>query len=424
MTGRWVRRCGVGLLIVCAVAVLVGKAYAFIDVTPQNAYATAISDLTARHVIGGYADGSFRPDGAMLRAQFAKMIVAALKIDPSTVGTSPFRDLGPDLTPDGYPGRYVAAAYLRGIAEGKTADHFFPYSTVSRAQAISMVVRAAGLLGTAGLAAAPEGYRSTLGNFSRVHGLNAAVAEYNGLLAGLQGFEPGWDPWIPASRGEVAQIIHNLLSWADNQVPGSTTTTTSAPKPRIGRIVFDGDSLTAGSGATDPYPDQFFRMWGGTLSRFNFGVGGQRIVDMLADADREVDQLYNPLIGRCVVVAWGGTNDLALWKHSAAVVYGDIRDYCLGRVRKGFEVVVLTILPRSDAKSYPGFEINRQDLNYLIRCHWREFADALVDVAADPNLGENGAELNQEYFNPDRVHLNNNGLGLVARHVYDTISGL
>ena len=422
--GRVLRRVAVLVLALCAVVMLAGTAFAFTDVDAGHPYAAAVSDLSARGVVSGYTDGSFRPENPMLRAQFAKMIVGALKIDPNSGGDSPFTDLGPALSSDGYPLRYVAAAYASGITEGRTTTHFFPYIEVSRAQAITMIVRATQRLDVVDLATPPSDYRSTLGDFSRVHGASAAMAEYNGLLAGLQGFQRGWDPWVPATRGEVAQMLENLLVLSEGHVPGSTTTTTVPPKPTVGRIVFDGDSLTAGSGATDPYPSQFARMWGAPLSWFNFGVGGQTMREMLADADRQVDPLWNPDIGRCVVVAWGGTNDLALWKHSPQVAYADVRDYCRGRLEKGFTVVVLTTLPRSDTQAPPVFEANRQDLNLLIRINWREFADALVDVAADPNLGEAGAELNPEYFCPDRVHLNNNGLGLVARHVYEVVSAM
>jgi len=38
------------------------------------------------------------------------------------------------------------------------------------------------------------------------------IAEYNGLLTGLQGFGMGWDPWPAASRGECAQILWNVLT--------------------------------------------------------------------------------------------------------------------------------------------------------------------------------------------------------------------
>jgi hypothetical protein len=206
-----VRRIAVVVLALCAVVMLVGTAFAFTDVDAGHPYSTAVSDLFARGVVSGYADGSFRPENPMLRAQFAKMIVGALKIDPDSGGESPFTDLGPDLSPDGYPRRYVAAAYASGITEGRTPTHFFPYFEVSRAQAITMIARATERLDVAGLATPPSDYRSTLGGFSRVHGPSAALAEFNGLLAGLQGFEQGWDPWASATRGEVAQMLENLL---------------------------------------------------------------------------------------------------------------------------------------------------------------------------------------------------------------------
>ena len=213
--GRVLRRLAVLVLALCAAIMLVGTAFAFTDMDAGHPYSAAVSDLTARGVISGYADGSFRPESSMLRGQFAKMIVGALKIDPNSGGDPPFTDLGPALTPDGYPVRYVAAAYAKGITEGRTPTHFFPYFEVSRAQAITMIVRAAQRLEVADLATPPADYRSTLGEFSRVHGPSAALAEYNGLLAGLQGFEQGWDPWVSATRGEVAQMLENLLLLSD-----------------------------------------------------------------------------------------------------------------------------------------------------------------------------------------------------------------
>jgi lysophospholipase L1-like esterase len=417
------RRIAVLALAVLACVTLVSAAFAYTDVASDYPYQSAIADLSARGVVSGYPDGSFHPDDPVLRAQFAKMIVKALGIDEAAGGDPPFEDLGPALSPDGYPKSYVAAAYAQGIVRGLTQDQFFPFSGLTRAQAITMIVRAAMSLNVARMDPPPADYRATLGDFSPVHGPTAALAEYNGLFVGLVGFDPSWDPWEFATRGEVAQMIEDLLSRAATDPPTSTTTVT-LPASGVGRVVFDGDSLTAGSGATDPYPAQFRRMWGGTLSWCNFGVGGQRIRDMLADAERQVDPLYNPAFGRCVVVVWGGTNDVALWRHFPEVVFADIRAYCQGRKDRGFTVVVLTMLPRSDASALPTTEGARQQLNDLLRTNWKEFADALVDVAADPKLGAPGAELNQEYYQPDRVHLNDSGLGLVARLVYQTVSGL
>ena len=50
----------------------------FPDVPPRHPYYTAIMDLASRGIIGGYEDGRFGPGDAVLRAQFAKMIVGTL----------------------------------------------------------------------------------------------------------------------------------------------------------------------------------------------------------------------------------------------------------------------------------------------------------------------------------------------------------
>jgi hypothetical protein len=44
-------------------------------------------------------------------------------------------------------------------------------------------------------------------------------------------------------------------------------------------------------------------------------------------------------------------------------------------------------------------------VNALIRANFTNFAQFLVDFAADPRLGVPGAELDQTYFTSDKVHL-------------------
>jgi len=56
---------------------------------------------------------------------------------------------------------------------------------------------------------------STLGDLDPEHGANLRTAEYNGLLAGLAGFGPSWDPWAVCSRGEAAQILCNWMEKAE-----------------------------------------------------------------------------------------------------------------------------------------------------------------------------------------------------------------
>ncbi len=74
-----------------------------------------------------------------------------------------------------------------------------------------MIVRA----GSRVLQSPPTGYRGVLDYSDPTHGQNIRIAEYNGLLAGIVGNSSGsltgWDTTGFATRGEVAQVLWNLL---------------------------------------------------------------------------------------------------------------------------------------------------------------------------------------------------------------------
>jgi lysophospholipase L1-like esterase len=193
---------------------------------------------------------------------------------------------------------------------------------------------------------------------------------------------------------------------------------------KLGVIIFDGDSLTAGSEATDPYPSQVMRQMPNSICWYNLGIGGLRIRDILEMAPTRVDRRYNARLGRNVVVVWAGTNDLALWNHQPAAVFSRIKQYCLDRRAQGFKVLVLTMLPRCDKICTPGFEERRDGVNRRIRVNWPDFADGLVDVATDARIGMPGCEKDLQYWVKGGVHLTNKGLGVVANYVRQGLSQL
>jgi hypothetical protein len=188
----------------------------FSDVTALSPYYAAIQGMALADVIGGYPDGTFRPLAPVLRAQFAKMAVGALQLSANEGMTSPFVDLGSNNPASLYPHEYVAAAYANGITQGLTATVFGPWENISRAQAVTMVVRAVQHLHPGWLQPVPDAYLNTWGtDFSPIHGPNSRIAEYNGLLAGLPLADAASDPWAPMSRGEVAQVLWNMMKMQD-----------------------------------------------------------------------------------------------------------------------------------------------------------------------------------------------------------------
>jgi lysophospholipase L1-like esterase len=122
---------------------------------------------------------------------------------------------------------------------------------------------------------------------------------------------------------------------------------------------------------------------------------------------------------RGIVVIWGGTNDMALNPLATpAQTYANLQAYvAAARLVPGVDkVIVLTALPRTSGDN-GNFETDRQAFNTLVRNGWASFADALVDVGNDANIGQAGDNLDTTYYDGDAVHLNNTGYGVVGAAV-------
>ena len=189
----------------------------FVDVTASDPYRTAIIGMALRGIVSGYQAGTaweFHPLDSVKRAQFAKMIDGVMQLPATEDMAVPFTDLGPDELDDLYPHEYVAMAAAAGITTGlKEPGRFGPYDPITRAQMTTMIVRAANMLWPGLLDTPPAGWTGAMSSFTDgTHGPNLHMAEYNGLLEGLSGFGKSWDPWKYATRGEVAQMLWNLMT--------------------------------------------------------------------------------------------------------------------------------------------------------------------------------------------------------------------
>lgn len=186
-------------------------ARAFPDVSADRLDYVAVTGLVVSGAVQGFPDGTFRPEAPVLRGQFVKMVAAGLFLPLDQSGQTPFRDVG-NLVPGGlYPGSYVGAAYRAGIVEGKTATVFQPYEPLSRAEAMTIAVRAAERLHAREFRPLPTDYRGRLAGYDDpVHGGNAKLAEANHLLVGIDLID--WDPCAPATRSEAVRIVWNLAN--------------------------------------------------------------------------------------------------------------------------------------------------------------------------------------------------------------------
>lgn len=207
------KTCRRGPLLIVLTAILAlalaAQASAFTDVDPVSRYAGAIDELAAREIIAGYDNGNFGPRDPVTRQQFAKMIDLTLGLDVSEADISSFPDVPAGGSDSLYPDNYVAVAAGEGITQGSGDGLFHPGDAISRAQVVTMVVRALDSLHP-DLLMEPEPYfPDPWGDFDPVHAPNALKAMSNYLLQPIPVFAVS--PWDPMPREEVAQVLYNVL---------------------------------------------------------------------------------------------------------------------------------------------------------------------------------------------------------------------
>lgn len=229
------------------------------------------------------------------------------------------------------------------------------------------------------------------------------------MSGGTVGTANGYFP-VSAALNEVVIYDHALTA---AELAGLTSYFRARYRIPISysvRLVYDGDSITAGYQSTGgfSYPNQANLLLP-QCDGYNFGIPSETLAQMLASAPEFLDPLHDSTKTQNIAVICGGTNDLYAGATPASV-YANLEAYCAARRTAGWQVVVGTILPRSASDP---FESNRQTLNGSIRANWGTFADGLADIAADSRIGAPGANANPAYF-VDGTHPNNTGYGILA----------
>lgn len=130
----------------------------YTDVAAGSWYNNAVSTLSAMGILGGYEDGSFRPNASITRAEFAKIAVSFFELE-GLACENPFLDVAPGA----WYAESVAAAAEIGLIEGYEGGLFRPDAPITRAEACTIVNRtlgraphAAGLLPESGMNLWPD----------------------------------------------------------------------------------------------------------------------------------------------------------------------------------------------------------------------------------------------------------------------------
>jgi hypothetical protein len=169
--------------------------------------ATFVDFLYNAGITTGYADGTFRPDQKITRAQFAVMLYRYLGLNEADYEhvVLPFAD---NAKIGDYAVPAIKALYTEGIINGSTGKdgrlYFNPNSSLTRAQAATMIGRTQ-----------EKGYDSVELTFADAAKIPAYATAYIQTMAAqgvISGYTDGtFKPNNPITRGQMAKILYNLM---------------------------------------------------------------------------------------------------------------------------------------------------------------------------------------------------------------------
>ncbi|MEN9204589.1 MAG: S-layer homology domain-containing protein [Thermostichales cyanobacterium DRC_bins_46] len=190
-----------------------------------------IQQLADQQILGGFPDGTFRPNDSVTRAQFAAIITRAFGLD-TNVPPRQFSDPIP-----GWAAPAINAAAGAGLISGFPDGTFRPNDNLTRAQAITVLTRAAGVP-----AIDPNQVETILAIYSDNQSIpnfarpSVAAATQAGLIV-LYPNPTLINAARVATRGEVAALTQLALSKAGRLPalavpPGAVIPGAAPPPPR------------------------------------------------------------------------------------------------------------------------------------------------------------------------------------------------
>ncbi|WP_167689726.1 S-layer homology domain-containing protein [Paenibacillus athensensis] len=172
-----------------------------------------VNDLASRLILQGATDDTFAPERTITRAEFTAILLRALGLHSDKAGTQvSFSDVG---TGDWFRSSVTAAASY-GLINGYEDGTFQPNASITRAEAMVMINRAAGL---AQLEQASADERAALlsgfSDSASVGGWAQAAVASTIKLGIVQGADGKLSPAQQITRAQTAVMVRRLLIEAD-----------------------------------------------------------------------------------------------------------------------------------------------------------------------------------------------------------------
>ncbi|NLC25149.1 MAG: DUF3472 domain-containing protein, partial [Fastidiosipila sp.] len=165
----------------------------FKDVSPKSWFSGYVENLAKKNIIGGYPNGTFRPNNKVERQHVCAMVARAAGIDYKGKVAN-----FPDVASDSEMSPFIAALQEKGIVKGYQNGNFGPKDAVKRGEAAIIITRAFNLKS----AGKVSGWKDTAGHYAEDHIKTLAS---NGIIKGYT--DGRFKPNASVSRAELAKML-------------------------------------------------------------------------------------------------------------------------------------------------------------------------------------------------------------------------
>jgi S-layer homology domain len=180
-----------------------GSPIAFSDVPAGAPVAAYIAALSAKGIVSGFPDGTYKPEQPVTRAEYAVQLQKAFT-NPDQLAPKPFADV-----PQGYWAataidKVVKSDFMSGYSEDQS---FRPDQRITRTEAIVAMVRGLGIQEPPNSDALLQGFTDQAQVPKWARGRVAAAVQAGLLDPNVKAFNPSQ----PATRGDVAEFVYKGL---------------------------------------------------------------------------------------------------------------------------------------------------------------------------------------------------------------------
>ena len=165
----------------------------------------SIMEMVELGILAGYADGTFKPNSTISRAEFSKILVLSLKLPTTSPVTPAFSDVPSNHW--AYGVIESAKPYLTGYRSSSGVMNFEPNEVAVREDVAVAIVKAKGLANS-------SANLGLLNRFSDQHQISNALRNHVAIAVDqgyMSGTNIGFEPQKPLTRAEACALLSRLI---------------------------------------------------------------------------------------------------------------------------------------------------------------------------------------------------------------------